>query len=219
MNRPDYSKNVLIAYYMFTQESIGMPLPTGKIAEIVKTEIKDHPERIPRLAYIASLCEGERTPLALYTKAYAYVWAGAGYRNQAIEALTEYIKNDEIPNELPDGTINIGSKTVSQRSMHKGWNYMYLAEAYEGERKFENAYKAYCTALKMCPSLSPAAIKRSHVLMKIGKMDEAISELKGYYLRKEYDSQLESSILNHIKKLEEKKEKGYVNKPRKKSLT
>lgn len=207
--------NTLIAYYMFTQESLGMPLPTGQMGEIVKAERASLPDRIPRLAYIASLCEGDSTPLALYTRSYAYVWAGARYRKQAIDALTEYIACNEIPDELPDGTIGVGTKRVPQRIMHMAWNHMELAQVYEGEHMFENAYESYCTALKICPSLSPAAIKRSEVLVKLGRMDDAIRELKEYSESKEYDEQFASGILSHIKKLEEKKKKGYAYKPRK----
>lgn len=199
---------ILIAYHMFVQEGLGAPLPPGELGKIVKGQIDAHPVRKERLLYIVSLCEGKNTPLALYTKAYALLWAGASVRPLAIKAMLEYINSGLIARELSNHeNVNI----------LRAWDYSSLAEAYEGEYQFDEAYNAYTKALSLHPALSPAAIKRSLLLVKMGRMDDAIDQLIVYHDSGVCPKQLESSVVAYIKEIREKKRKGYVYRPRKKN--
>ena len=199
---------VLVAYHMFEQEGLGARLPPGELGKIVHSQIDAHPVRKERLLYIASLCEGKYTPLARYTRAYALLWAGASARPDAIEAMREYINSGIVAKELPN------HEKVDQL---RAWDYLSLAEALEGEYQFEEAYDAYTKALSLHPALSPAAINRSLLLVKMGRMDDAIDQLIAYHDSGVCPKELESSVVAYIKEIREKKRKGYVYRPRKKN--
>lgn len=204
------NERVLLAYHMFEQEGVGAPLPSGVLGKEVQKNIMAHPIRKERLRYIATLCEGIQSPLALYTRAYALSWSGAAARPDAICAMLEYIHNGVIPSELPNN---------EQTEKLRAWDWYTLGQAYEGEYQFSEAYEAYAKALSLHPALSPAAIKQSEVLVKMGKIDDAINQLKAYQASKACTPQLEASVAFYIKKIEEQKKKGYVFKPKKKSKT
>lgn len=90
------NERVLLAYHMFEQEGVGAPLPSGVLGKEVQKNIMAHPIRKERLRYIATLCEGIQSPLALYTRAYALSWSGAAARPDAICAMLEYITDSNL---------------------------------------------------------------------------------------------------------------------------
>lgn len=165
---------------------------------------------------IISLLSKNDTQAAHYYKARAYQLLGAKFRQDQIDSCNTLIKsNFDLDEHESIYILNL------------------LAEAYEGEYLFDEAINTYEKLLKKHKGYSPAQVKIAYIMVKQNRLDDAIAYLKTilkelkskpyYYtdpLTKKktvhYNYKKDLTLFAaHIKELEEKKEKGYVYKPRK----
>lgn len=108
---------------------------------------------------------------------------------------------------------------VSEEMVECSRCYAELGRRYERRYLFEEARKAYQRALDLEPIGTYSVISLGNVLIKMGKIDEAIQLLKDYKkteFYKENDDVSKRSIRNRLVEYQDKKARGYVYKPRKK---
>lgn len=207
-----------IAYNIFSTLGLGgKPLSQPEKRQ-VEFYTKDCCSRQDVLDIIIRMCGNPDTPKQRYLLAMAYAWSNKEYREKAIYYINLYLDN---------GLYNINNEY--QRFTHLSQMYNELANKYEQTYQFEKALKCYKVSndyhLKYLieskkDSLDTSwneclKINEASVLVKMNKIDEAISLLKDNKNNLKNKENI-ICINNKIKELQEKKKKGYIYKPRKK---
>lgn len=159
------------------------------------------------------------TPGAWYCMAIAYQLQGAKFRLEQIKYSRKLLDSGQPLEE---------SAVVYIHNL--------LADAYEGEYMFEEAIEVYNQLLSKHKDYNPARIKIARLLVKQNRIDEAIKYLEKIYKKlknnpvyytdpfsgkKKLDAIYKSDLLvlsSHIKEFKEKKERGYVYRPRKRKV-
>lgn len=162
------------------------------------------------------LCNYE-APEAWYCIAIAHQLQGAKFRPEQIK-YSKKLLDSGYPLEKEDAV----------------YIYNLLADAYEGEYMFEEAIEMRKKLLSAHEDYTPAHIVIARLMVKQNRIDDAIKYLEDVYediKRNPYyrfDYLLEKRVLHynyvgdmkalpiHIKELKDKKERGYVYRPRKK---
>lgn len=191
-------------------------LSSGSFSKKALHIIKAAKDKNDILDEVIDLCKNINAFEAYNNIAKAYELKGAKFRNQEIETynlIFEKYQNFK-------GSYDLFDK---------------LGQAYEGEYEFEKALNCYLKAYNLQPSAPPIYCRLAQIYSKMNNLDMSISILtkakKSQYYEpklsfispidksKHYDNTFKLVIDSHLKKYEEKKEKGYVYKPRKKKNT
>lgn len=167
-------------------------------------------------ARIIEIIDSLDSPDAWYCKSIAYQLQGAKYRQEQIRSSRRLL---DSMHRLSDNEFIYISNL--------------LANAYEGEYMFDEAIQMLKLLLQKQKHYSPAHFIIARLMTKQHKLDDAIKYLEDTYehlknnpryhadlltgetiLHYEYESDLRAFPV-HIKELKEKKERGYVYRPRK----
>lgn len=200
-----------IAYLIFSTMGVGKPLNIYEKI-VVKVFTYKCKSRQDVLNLVIKLSAGVDTPKQRYIVAMAYSWSNKEYRDKAIYFLNLYLNN---------GLYNI--KTEEQRLLHLSQIYRELATKYEQTYQFENALKCYKLSndyhTKYCNEYNNnfeiLRINEANILVKMNNIDEAIKLLNNNKKKLRDKSNL-TLIDEKIQELNNKKNKGYIYKPKKK---
>ncbi|RKL63049.1 tetratricopeptide repeat protein [Thermoanaerobacteraceae bacterium SP2] len=193
--------------------------------------IKQAKDRQEVLDKIIELCQDIENPVAYYLIGTAYTWKGAKYRTQAIPYLEKYVAN---PVEIEKAFYEREGEFIDGFSSGIVLSYVYsnLARCYEGEYIFDKALEYYQKALELDPSVASKYIHLANIYVKMNNLDKAIEVMQNAKNSKYYktikkvspvdgtticDNSFIYVIDNYLQGLYEKKQKGYVYKPRKRT--
>jgi tetratricopeptide (TPR) repeat protein len=173
--------------------------------------------RIETCVHIAELCFPISTIEDLYVVAYAYVWAGAKYRNEVIKYMGLYLENGGICEYTPTMIFDYHGYVEDQQLTFKAMAYIDLGQAYEHEYDFENAMTNYKVANQIAPYIVAAYCSVSRIYVECGDFKNALKFLeeakktKFYMISHDFSTVIDSAINN----ANNKQKRGYVYKPRK----
>lgn len=179
--------------------------------------LSQSPSRIDCCKYGAQLLIPPQNNNELYLVAKAYYYAGASCRIEAIKWLSEYIKNGAISDyicsynmQLPSGII------VNQREKFIALAHIDLADLYEREYQFNNALIHMQTSLAIAPYMPMAYVQIPNVYVKLNDYDNALEFIEKSKHSIEFSTfpEIRQMILQAEKNILEKKNRGYVYKPR-----
>lgn len=157
------------------------------------------------------LCAPYETSMSYCIIANAYYFLGAAYRQQTIQYMSKYLKN---PEWIPRAEYYEADR---ERYLSGRWGI--LGKAYESEYRFEEALQAYQAEREIMPEYPTAYIHIATILSKMNRLDDAIellNETKNtrYYIEPAFGSCFNTVIDNYLSKFKDKKERGYVYRPR-----
>ncbi|MDI6604078.1 MAG: tetratricopeptide repeat protein [Thermoanaerobacteraceae bacterium] len=218
--------NLAQALFESLQLSIEFSIdPIHKKAKQIVEKAKDRHEVLDK---IIELCQNIEHPKAYYLIGTAYVWKGAKFRREAIYYLEKYLDN---PVEIKKSYYSREGKLIDGFTSGVQISFIYgdLGKCYEGEYEFEKALEYYQKAAELDPSVPSVYVHIAQVYAKMKNLDEAIKVLQEaknskYYTpiktispidgSTHYDNTFKITIDNYLEDLKEKKEKGYIYKPR-----
>lgn len=160
-------------------------------------------------AYASELCGEPETAKGYYVKSKACELAGASHRAEVIKWTRKWIETGCAYSDTSNWSYP--NCTPFQSRMSEA--YERLGKALEGEYLFEESIEAYQKAWNHRPGAFHYINLIARVLTKMNRIDDAIKLLKETPLMEGETKQFRNA---HIKELKEKKEKGYVYRPRKK---
>lgn len=223
--------NVELASQLFKTQMLGGNIDkkyrcqVNKILKECTPKGDKYPERQQVLLKIINLIGEPKTPKERFLVAKAYAWSRVNYRQQAIKYLELYLNNN-----LYSEIINTYSANNSYQEglkHHLSEMYGYLGKAYIGEYNFDKALSVYEYMINNFPDSPPSYMGKCEVLTKQNRLHEchdwliSCKKLPYYKLNKNYN---ETSSVNWfyftinrlLKDIEEKINKGYKYKSRKK---
>ena len=165
-----------LAWQAFGTFGVGSSVKPQYI-KAVNDFLKNTDSRIDALKKIAELCEGSKTPKALYIKTKAYSWAGATCRKETIQNALEYL-NGAIWKDLPSNKFLYNGAEYDQRLANLADIWLDLAKAYEGEKEYENSLKALEKVKSLNSNFPGVALLIAGVYKKMNKLDKAIETLE-----------------------------------------
>lgn len=221
--------NTELAQQLFNTQILGMSTSkkyqhhVNKILKQCTPKGDKYPERQQVLLKVIELIGEPNTSKERFIVAKAYAWSRADYRKQAIKYLNLYLNN-----ELYNEAINTNNFPSSQAlQYHLSEMYGYLGKAYIGEYEFEKALSTYEYIINKFPNDSFAYIGKCEVLIKQNKLLECrdwllqSQKLPFYKLNKtngktEEENHFHFTLNRLLKDVENKINKGYIYRPRKK---
>lgn len=206
-------RDIEVAYWAFQTFGMGVELPT-QYKRAVEKLLAQHETRIEQLKAIAALCRDDKTPKALWIKAYAYVWAGASCRREAIIALTEYLQG-EIYFDGPNDMIGLGSTKVRRYDALRAEACIYLGKAYDGEYEFENALACFRRAFIFDATSYGVYLMIADTYRKMNNLELAIHTLEVAKEKTSPRDDMQFSFNEALVDLRAKKARGYIYRPRK----
>lgn len=230
-NETDYdsSNNSNLAEQLFNTQTLGKVIDNKYLYQI-NAILKEctppdskFPERQQVLLKIIDLIGEPSTPKERFIVAKAYAWSRADYRKKSIHYLEMYLHNELYYGAMRDNTPESLQSHLSEMND-------YLAKAYIGEYDFEKALNIYQNMIKQFPNDVPSYIGKCEVLIKQNKLDEChkwlteSKKLPYYKLNKNYgETEPENwfyfTINRLLKDVNDKINKGYKYRPRKKVST
>lgn len=175
------------------------------------------------LFHIINLIGYPETVKEKYTFAYAYYWLGSQYCTQAITYLCEYIKSGCLPDNgkryIPEFDLYIESQNNLANAYHD------LGVSCERNYQFDDAMKCYIKAARMQPYYSHHYAFIARLCAKLNDLDRGIRILDRAKVSNKYYKMSERTETKDFKRaidierknLTDKKERGYVYRPRKKN--
>lgn len=176
------------------------------------------------------LCVNAKEPAAYLNIAEAYRLKGTKYRSEAIKYYNKFLENPVFMKTNKKYAIQ-AYQNITTENIELSNVYMNLGNAYEGQYDFEKALKMYKESQKIDPSNQIIYCCIARVYSKMNKLDESINILRKaksskYYkinattiLNKVYkDDTFAKVIDSYLKDYEDKKERGYIYRPRKKKI-
>ena len=218
--------NPELAYNIFQTLMVGCSLTTFEEIK-VNYAIKDCKCRQDVLNKVIEVCGEPLTPFQRYIYAIAYAWSNKEYRQLAIQYLNYYLSN-----ELWDGALNrlrYSTQSIEERKReHLCEMYNYLFNAYIGTYEFDKALEIAEHMIEIDITNPTCHMAKCEILIKLNKLNEckewleAQKKLPFYKFDKKYlETQSENWFYFTINRLlndvNEKIEKGYVYKPRKRN--
>lgn len=197
----------------FAEQIMNSLLLGGMIDQKYKRAVEKVHEQFGRqgtiAAYAAELCGSPTTPKGYYIKSRACEWAGAKYRPETIKWTKKWIESGLDYLGMP-GDKYIHCSVYQSREYDA---YSRLGEAEEKEYLYEDALISYQKAFEARPEAYNLIVRRSTVLTKLGRIDDAIKLVKN---EKPIDPLFKNVQRETLKELKDKKARGYVYRPRKK---
>jgi tetratricopeptide (TPR) repeat protein len=227
------SDNINLAEELFN--SLGLTFSSGGSSEKKQIDdiLKQCETRQDVLNKVIELCGEPTKPRQRYLYAKAYAWSKVEYRKLAIKYLELYLKDELYEKEYKNHHHIFGDKQFSveeERNIHLAAMYSSLGNAYEGEYEFDKAFNCYKKEQELAPFWPAPYCQMCAILIKKNELDEAMklylaSKKSQYYKPFKFKSVLgetytedtfQKVIDSHISELQEKINKGYIYKPRKK---
>lgn len=220
----DYSfepYNSELAYNLFM--SLGVGTVDSEYIDAVMYQKSFCNSREDELFRIINLIGYPETVKEKYTFAYAYYWLGSKYCTQAITFLCEYIKSGCLPDKgkryVPEFDMYVESKHNLACAYHD------LGVSCERNYQFEDAMKCYIKAAKLQPYYSHHYVFIARLCAKLNNLDRGIRiltkviESNEYYQKSKFTEthDFKNAIEIELRDLINKKERGYVYRPRKKN--
>lgn len=220
------NSNADLALELFSTLGVGGGNHLSNRAQTILSLCK---HRTDVLKKMIELCPEPKTAKELYIVSTAYVWLGAGYRKEAIEYLLKYIDAGAVWDETPNGFIYLFGYKENQMSSNIAKVYFDLGQCYEKEYLFEEALSAYEKAADYNKYFAYYIVCIANINVKTGNYISALQVLydaknSQYYKVYHYktidgknnkNDDFIRSIDNAIIETENKKQRGYVYKPRK----
>lgn len=188
------------------------------------------------LLLIVDLCTPAENNEQLELLSRAYSWLGAKYRKETIASYERYFKEIDLENYKEEYPLFENGKEIRIKDkfhVNLFSDLLNYTKALEGEYEFENAALVLEKANKLFPYCYTIYAKKFDILKKMNKLDEVIELIKECLdaeWSQPYEIQIESenkttlndsnrrALLADFTKFTKLKEKGYVYKPRKKSV-
>lgn len=228
------NNNIDLAEKLFSTLSIGSTSVSNN--KQIRAILKQCPTRQDILNKVIELCGNPITPRQRYILAKAYSWSKSEFRRQAILYIEQYLSNplyNDAYKNLHHSSAGKQFTLDEEKNIHISEMYSYLGKAYEGEYEFDKALVCFKKEQELAPFWPSPYCHICDVLVKQNKLNEAmktyISARKSpYYKPIKYKDLLGTShtddtfkkvIEAKIIELQEKLDKGYVYKPRKKKST
>gem|GEM_PF-942019 len=227
------SQNIDIAEQMLSF-FIGIPVTHSSKDSLAKAKsiVQQCPTNQDVFNKIIELCGEPKTSRQRYILAEAYAISRVAFRKQAIYYLQLYLSNPPYEDAYIYSHHLVGHRESSveeEKNIHLGHMYDNLGKAYEGEYEFEKALECYKKELELTPFWPVGYYCVACILIKQGKMNEAMqvylnAKLSPYYEPIKYkspsgdfyvDNVFKRVIDEHIAELQEKINRGYVYRPRK----
>lgn len=184
------------------------------------TQFSSSHSRKEVLEKIMKLCEPYDTPHARYIIALAYAWFDVSKRKEAIVQLNRYLNNDLYTDLGNRQHYSVNFTAEQNNNIITATMYSYLGKCFEGEYEFDNALVAYQKARKLDTRGITQTLQICNVLIKMNNIDGAIKLLKSYKTDPSSSPENKKTDLrvkkNYLDQYTDKKDKGYVYKPRKK---
>lgn len=223
-NMFNFKNNPELAYKIFQTLSVGYyytPLEKLKINYI----LRNCKCRQDVLNKVIEVCGEPKTPFQRYIYAITYAWSNKEYRQLAIHYLNYYLSN-----ELWDGAyLNRYRSSVNdeeRKKEHLCKMYDYLFDAYIGTYEFDKALETAEHMIEIDISNPTCHMAKCEILIKLNKLNEckewleAQKKLPFYkldekHLETEPQNWFYFTINRLLNDVNEKIEKGYVYRPRK----
>lgn len=224
------SDDIELAHNLFRSLGVGYSFTPSEQRKIDKIT-KSCSSRQDVLNEVIRLCGEPNTPRQRYLLAKAYSWSTAAYRSKAIYYIKLYLNNPLYEDDYIQLTpwMSSGHK-VSPKNHHLTYMYSDLGKAYEGEYDFENAYPAYYKCLELTPYYEFIYCRIAGILVKQNRLVDAKKFLKDamkskYYSPSRYknvlgnlvvDDSFKTVIDSQFIEIQDKIDRGYIYRPRKK---
>lgn len=173
-----------------------------------------------------------RTAKARYIIAKAYLQSRYPFKLKGIEYGSKYINNELWEENCKTIVVpnNATNSMENKRNIEKTFFIDLIGKVYESEYMLEEALELYKKQLELTPFWSSGYINCANILIKLGKLNEALELLKSAkndkyytpYSTKRYEWETEQinddfkwSIEKKIKEVKEKGKKEYKYKPHK----
>ncbi|MFI3171403.1 MAG: hypothetical protein R3Y58_03390 [Eubacteriales bacterium] len=174
--------------------------------------------RIERIVKITELCIPADTNDKLYYAAKGFLYAGAQYRDKAIEYLEKLIAAGGTWGLMTDSVFEYDGETINQKTNNIASIHKDLGECYEADYRFDDALTQYCIANALVPSSTGYICSISNVYVKKNELTAALKVFNSaqqtiFYSKDSFKEVIDRKILD----IEQKIEKGYVYRPRKKN--
>lgn len=228
-----------LANDLFTSLGVGGTYTYPKETDEILKKCHSRQEVLDK---VLEYCIEADTPQKRYLLAKASSWSNAKYRKQSIYYITKYLNNELYEYQYKNishflNCIGYDSfkataqeKEETEKRIHISNIYQDLGKSCEGEYLFTDAKISYSKAVELTPFYAHCYIKLSQIYEKMNTLNEAmnvlISAKKSIYyppytytdvLGKAYtDTTFKEVIDRYIKELQEKIDKGYVYKARRK---
>lgn len=216
--------NIELAEQLFETLSVFAPKESQYKYEVDKI-LKTCNSKEEILHKVIELCGDSTDPRYLSLLSKVYVWAGANYRQQAIDCLKKYISVGVYIDNSDD--VFAGPIRVYRKNLYLAEAYDNLGKCFEGEYLFDEAFDCFKQAHAIAPAFY-GVLPIARILLKKGSIDCALDVLRSernspfyndrvgldkFGLKTIYQGQ-HIGIENTIEEYENKKKKGYVYKPR-----
>lgn len=236
-----YSYNKIeVAYELFDTLSVGGIVSNPQNEAIVRKILLEYTDRntgyLDRekiLLKVIELAGDNNDSDSLYIKAMAYSWSKVKYNDLAVEYLRKYLNSGVSPYVI---NRNFGTKIPYENKVYVHLSQVYhelgdkLVTAYE----YESALEAYKNMLNNdIKSRVPYGrqipyLKIADTYRRMNNLDQSIKTLENAVYPNDcikddssipqsfYIEEFSSTINKYLKEYKEKKEKGYIFRPRKK---
>ncbi len=173
--------------------------------------------RIERLAKVAELCIPADSNDKLYYASKGYLWAGAQYRDKAIEYLEKLIDAGGTWSFMPIGYRESSEIEIAKLNIIADL-HIDLGKCYEAEYEFDKAMRQYCIANSMFPGIPRYVHPIVDIYVKKNELNTALKVLLSaketvFYSENFFKESIDKKLLD----IEKKIAKGYVYRPRKKT--
>lgn len=143
-------------------------------AKLLRQQLPDDDSLLLRAA---ELCEGTpQTPEKIYLKTKIYSWLGQQYGEKVIACAEAYLASEGW-DALPAGIIEERGIKVDLAARSRGEIFSLLGSAYAGMHQYQKACAAYNQALRLEPYRIDYVIEISDVLVRLGRIQEALDFL------------------------------------------
>lgn len=219
-NNPD------LALKLFETLSVSTGTLTVNEKRIIDGILRTCKDRQEVLNKVIEICGEPNTSQQRYIYAMAYSWSNKEYRRKAIKYLEMYLMNPLYDDIYLNRFSYLNEPTESRKDKHLISMHNALGEIYEKEYMFEEALANYEKSISLNPYNPLLYRKKVGVLIKIGKINEALIFLENVKKSKYYiTNNLYIPIDWFIKTIDElildckdKIENNYVYKPRKSKI-
>lgn len=190
---------------------------TPNICSEAKQYLSSNPTRTEICLHAVELCTPAINNNELYLIAHAFQWAGAKYRNKAIIYTRDYIENGAVSDYIQSYILHEHGYSYDQRIKFIAIEHQNLADLYSKEYMFDEAISELKQSLQIAPYLIGTYPTIAQNYVKLGDYDAALSALyaakknKYYKLNGRMKDIIDASIKNTI----QKRDSGYIYKPRK----
>ena len=224
-----------IAEILFSNLMLGAntEIHSRKAQEKAKTILASCSNRQEILDHIIMLIQGTENPRKRYLLAMAHGWSNVSHVDDTIKYVKLYLDNElyePVYIHSHHSAPGVELTPLDERNIHIADMLRYLGKAYEQKYDFDNALETYKQMHSLIPFYPGPYCHMCDIYIKKNELQIALNLLKSakksiYYKpvrikvfdKSRTDDSFKKVIDKHITDIENKIEKGYVYKPRKKT--